>query len=110
MRPGSLKTPQQEVYYRKAARLYEQGVTIPLILMGGIRFYGVAKKLLRDVKADYISLSRPLICEPGLIKRWREGDRRKSECVSDNPCFAPALNGTGLYCVTMAGKRSKSSQ
>jgi len=45
MRPGSLKTPQQEVYYRKAARLYKQGGTIPLILVGGIRSYGVAKEV-----------------------------------------------------------------
>jgi len=110
VRSGNLKTPEQEVYYRQAARLYKQKVTIPLILVGGIRSYEVAKELVRDGTADYISLSRPLICEPGLVKRWREGDRRKSECVSDNACFGPALDGTGLYCVTMAKKRSKSSQ
>ena len=105
MRPGSLKTPQQEVYYRKAARLYKQKVTIPLILVGGIRSYEVAEELVRDGTADYISMSRPFICEPGLVKRWREGDRRKAECVSsDNACFAPAMDGRGLYCVTMAKK------
>jgi 2,4-dienoyl-CoA reductase-like NADH-dependent reductase (Old Yellow Enzyme family) len=110
VRPGRLKTPEQEVYYRQAARLYKQKVTIPLILVGGIRSYEVAEELVREGTADYVSLSRPLICEPGLVKRWREGDRRKSECVSDNACFGPALEGTGLYCVTMAKKRSKSSQ
>jgi 2,4-dienoyl-CoA reductase-like NADH-dependent reductase (Old Yellow Enzyme family) len=110
VRPGLLKTPEEEVYYRKAARLFKQKVTIPLILVGGIRSYEVAEELVRGGTADYISLSRPLICEPGLVKRWREGDRRKSECVSDNACFGPALDGTGLYCVTMAKKRSKSSQ
>ncbi|MFZ2087290.1 MAG: hypothetical protein WAU47_01840, partial [Desulfobaccales bacterium] len=103
---GSLKTREQEVYYRQAARLYKQEVTVPLILVGGIRSYEVAEELVRDGTADYISLSRPLICEPGLVKRWREGDRRKSECLSDNACFAPALNGTGLYCVTLDKKRS----
>jgi 2,4-dienoyl-CoA reductase-like NADH-dependent reductase (Old Yellow Enzyme family) len=110
VRSGSLKTREQEVYYRQAAKLYKQKVTVPLILVGGIRSYEVAEELVRDGTADYISLSRPLICEPGLIKRWRQGDRRKSDCVSDNACFAPALNGEGLYCVTLAGKRSKSSQ
>jgi 2,4-dienoyl-CoA reductase-like NADH-dependent reductase (Old Yellow Enzyme family) len=109
VRAGNLKTPEQEVYYREAARLYKQRVTIPLILVGGIRSYEVAEDLLRDGTADYISLSRPLICEPGLVKRWRKGDRRKAECVSDNACFGPALDGTGLYCVTMAKKRSKSN-
>jgi 2,4-dienoyl-CoA reductase-like NADH-dependent reductase (Old Yellow Enzyme family) len=110
VRPGKLKTPEQEVYYRKAARLYKQKVTIPLILVGGIRSYEVAEELVQEDTADYISMSRPLICEPGLVKRWREGDRRKAECVSDNACFGPALDGTGIYCVTMAKKRSKSSQ
>jgi 2,4-dienoyl-CoA reductase-like NADH-dependent reductase (Old Yellow Enzyme family) len=110
VRPGRLKTPEQEVYYRQAAKLYKQRVTIPLILVGGIRSYEVAEELVREGTADYVSLSRPLICEPGLVKRWREGDRRKSECVSDNACFGPALDGTGLYCVTMAKQRSKPSQ
>ena len=110
VRPGRLKTPEEEVYYRKAARLYKQKVTIPLILVGGIRSCEVAEELVRDGTADYISMSRPLICEPGLVKRWWEGDRRKAECVSDNACFAPALDGRGIYCVTMAQKRSKTSQ
>ena len=70
MRPGSLRTPQQDIYYRKAARLYKQGGTIPLILVGCIRSYGVAKKLVRDGKADYISMHCTLICAPGLVKRW----------------------------------------
>jgi 2,4-dienoyl-CoA reductase-like NADH-dependent reductase (Old Yellow Enzyme family) len=109
-RPGRLKTPEQEVYYREAARLYKQEVTIPLILVGGIRSYEVAEELVRDGTADYISMSRPLICEPGLVKRWREGDRRAAECLSDNACFAPGLEGKGIYCVTMAKKRSKAGK
>jgi 2,4-dienoyl-CoA reductase-like NADH-dependent reductase (Old Yellow Enzyme family) len=48
VRPGRLKTPAQEVYYRKAARLYKQKVTIPLILVGGIRSYEVAEELVRN--------------------------------------------------------------
>jgi len=106
-RPGRLPTPDKEVFYRKTAKLFKQKVTIPLMLVGGIRSYEVAEQLVQDGVTDYISLCRPLICEPRLVKRWREGDRRKSECVSDNACFAPALDGTGVYCVTMTKKRSK---
>ena len=109
-RPGRLKTPEQEVYYLEAARLYKQKVSIPLMLVGGIRSYDIAEGLVRNGKADYISMSRPLICEPSIVKRWREGDRRISECVSDNACFAPAHDGRGVYCVTMADKRSKVRQ
>ena len=107
-RPGMLKTPENEVYYRETAKLYKQKVTIPLMLVGGIRSYPVADALIESGTADYIALARPLICEPGLIKRWRAGDIRKSECVSDNECFGPAVDGRGVYCVTLEKKRSKS--
>jgi len=108
-RPGLLKIPEQEVYYREAARLYKQGVAIPLILVGGIRSYGVAEELVQEGTADYISLSRPLISEPDLVKRWREGDRGPSICVSDNRCFGPGLEGKGIYCVTWEKKQGRSS-
>jgi 2,4-dienoyl-CoA reductase-like NADH-dependent reductase (Old Yellow Enzyme family) len=109
-RPGVLKTPEDEVYYREAAGLYKQKVSVPLMLVGGIRSYQVADELIESGTADYIALSRPLICEPGLVKRWREGDLSKAECVSDNACFGPAIEGRGLYCITMEKKRSKAAK
>lgn len=109
-RPGSLKNPEDEVYYRETARLYKKKVKIPLMLVGGVRSYQVADELIAGGTADYIALSRPLICEPGLVKRWREGDLLKAECVSDNKCFGPASDGRGVYCVTMEKKRSKSAK
>jgi 2,4-dienoyl-CoA reductase-like NADH-dependent reductase (Old Yellow Enzyme family) len=45
-------------------------------------------------------MSRPLIREPDLINRWKDGDRQKAACLSDNQCFAPAMAGEGIYCVT----------
>lgn len=109
-RPGKLQNTEQEAYYQEAARLYKQKVTIPLMLVGGIRSYEVAEGLVQNGIADYISMSRPLICEPALVKRWREGDHRPAACVSDNACFAPASDGRGLFCVTMANKRGKDRQ
>jgi 2,4-dienoyl-CoA reductase-like NADH-dependent reductase (Old Yellow Enzyme family) len=106
-RPGMLNTRDQEVYYRQAAKLYKKEVSIPLMLVGGIRSYEVAGELVESGTTDYISLSRPLIVEPGLVKRWRVGDRRKAECISCNECFGPAREGKGLYCVVAQKKRDK---
>ena len=39
--------------------------------MGGIRSYDVAKRLVDEGVADYLSMSRPLIRESGLIGRWK---------------------------------------
>lgn len=106
-RKGLLKTADQEVYYREAARLYKQRVRIPLILVGGIRSIEVAEKVLGSGLADCIALSRPLICEPWLIQRWHNGDRRKAECVSDNACYGPGFAGEGIRCVTFEKKRAR---
>lgn len=98
-RYGPIKSEQDEVYYREAARRYKERVRVPLVLVGGIRSYGVAEKLVEEGIADYISLCRPLIREPGLINRWRSGDTRKATCLSDNLCFKPARAGQGLFCM-----------
>ncbi len=98
-RPGRIEREEAEVYYRQAASRYKEKVHVPLMLVGGIRSYGVAEKLVEDGIADYIALSRPLIREPGLINRWQSGDTGKATCVSDNRCFTPARAGRGLSCV-----------
>ncbi len=89
---------KEEIYYQDAARLYKQRISIPLILVGGIRSYEAANKLIKEGTADYISLSRPLIREPDLIKRWVSGDRRRSSCISCNKCYIPIRAGKGFYC------------
>ena len=90
---------ENEAYYRDAARRYKQRVKVPLILVGGIRSPDVAERLVAEGTADYIALSRPLICEPDLVSRWNKGDTTKSACVSDNKCFNPTMSGEGLRCV-----------
>ncbi len=103
-RPGILKTPENEVYYRESAQAYKQNVSVPLMLVGGIRSYEVADNLVKSGSADYISLSRPLISEPALIRRWHEGDHRKARCISCNECFGPAVDGKGVYCVAFENR------
>ena len=99
VRPGRLDTENMEVYYLKAARKFKERVRVPLMLVGGIRSYAVAERIVREGITDYVSLSRPLIREPDLVNRWRSGDTGKAKCLSDNLCYEPAKAGEGLYCV-----------
>lgn len=94
-----IKEEKQEAYFREAAKLFKQRAGIPVILVGGIRSFQVAERLVEEETADYISMSRPFIREPWLINRWRAGDLRRAFCVSDNQCFGPAQAGEGIYCV-----------
>ena len=99
VRQGKFDSEEEEAYHRDGARKYKEKIGVPLMLVGGIRSYGVAERLVREGLADYISLSRPLIREPRLINRWKSGDRGKATCQSDNLCFDPAVQGEGIYCV-----------
>jgi len=90
----------KEVFYKDAAKKYKEKIHVPLILVGGIRSFHVAEKLVNNGITDYISMSRPFIREPHLIKRWKSGDISKASCISDNKCFKPAMEGKGICCVT----------
>jgi 2,4-dienoyl-CoA reductase-like NADH-dependent reductase (Old Yellow Enzyme family) len=85
-------------YYEEAAVRFKRQTQLPLMLVGGIRDYRTAERLVAQGVADYVALSRPLISEPGLIRRWQSGDLRSSTCRSDNRCFVRALKGRGLVC------------
>jgi 2,4-dienoyl-CoA reductase-like NADH-dependent reductase (Old Yellow Enzyme family) len=98
------RTVKKEVYYREAAKRYKEKIGVPLILVGGIRSYEVAKKLVEEGITDYVSMCRPLIREPDLINRWKTGDTRKAACISDNACFKPGIEGKGVQCIHISDK------
>ncbi len=105
-RPG-IQPPEEEVYYLDAARLYKDEVSVPLILVGGIRTFDVARRLVEQEIADFISFSRPLIREPHLVRRWHEEDTSQATCIHCNLCFGPARSGEGIYCVPERTKTEK---
>jgi 2,4-dienoyl-CoA reductase-like NADH-dependent reductase (Old Yellow Enzyme family) len=93
-------SPEEEVYYKEEAKQFKTKVSMPLILVGGIRTFAVAENLLQENICDFISLCRPLIREPGLINRWKSGDISPATCLSDNLCYRPIREGKGVYCLT----------
>ncbi|MBU2521951.1 MAG: NADH:flavin oxidoreductase [Proteobacteria bacterium] len=106
VRTGIL-SEDDEAYFKDAARAFKESIDIPLILVGGIRSLGVAKYIVDNNIADYISMSRPFIREPDLINRWKSGSQDKANCLSDSKCFAPAMSGKGVYCVVEKRLRDK---
>jgi len=97
-RIGIPKTQEEEVYYREAAAAFKRAVNVPLILVGGIRSLRDAEGLVGAGAADYIALSRPLIREPHLVRRWQSADPSESTCLSCNRCYQPIRRGDGISC------------
>ncbi len=95
-----INSQDKEAYFQTYAREIKKEISIPLILVGGMRSLEVAEQIVHEGTAEYISMSRPFIREPALIKRWKFGDRQKEKCKSDNLCFQPGFQGKGVYCVT----------
>ncbi|MHB9072400.1 MAG: NADH:flavin oxidoreductase [Desulfobaccales bacterium] len=108
-RPG-IDSQEKEAYFKEEALAFKKAISIPLILVGGIRSFEVAEQLLADGTADYISMSRPFIREPDLINRWKAGVRRPAVCTSDNLCFRPGFKGEGIYCVTQKRQQKKETR
>jgi len=97
-RSGTSKSEDREVYYKKAAQAFKKQLRIPLILVGGFLSYTLAQEAVTSGVANYVALSRPLIREPGLIKRWAAGDREKATCISCNRCFLTLSSEEALHC------------
>jgi len=92
------KSEDREVYYRKAAQSFKKEIGIPLILVGGFLSYNIAQEVIDSGVADYVAMSRPLIREPDLVKRWAAGDLKKASCISCNRCFLTLFTEDALHC------------
>ncbi|OPY65554.1 MAG: NADH oxidase [Syntrophorhabdaceae bacterium PtaU1.Bin034] len=99
IRTGKPAPGEPEAYYEAAAGRYKKKIGVPLMLVGGIRTFETSTRLVAEGIVDYITLSRPLICEPGLVNRWRSGDTRPALCISDSGCFGAGLRRRGVSCV-----------
>lgn len=94
---------EKEAYWRESAKAFKEKLSVPLMLVGGVRSLKRTQELFDAGYADYFSLSRPFIREPDLINRWRSGKSDKAACQSDNLCRGPLLDGKGIYCVVSKG-------
>jgi len=91
--PG-LRKEEDEGYFVGYAAAFKAALRIPVSGLGGNRTFSIMERFVREGKADFISLSRPLVREPDLVRRFRLGLTGRSECVSCNKCFNPR----GLAC------------
>jgi 2,4-dienoyl-CoA reductase-like NADH-dependent reductase (Old Yellow Enzyme family) len=99
-----IKEASDEAYFLPQAEAIRHVVpSVPLMLVGGVRSPEVIDRILSAGTADYFSMSRPLIREPGLPNRWKSGDLRRAACISCLGCFGPARKGDGIRCVQASG-------
>ena len=95
---GGIRSPEDEAYFRPLARRARQRTELPIALVGGLRSRAAMEDVLSSGDADFISICRPLICEPDLPNKLRKGDREQAACTSCGECW-PEKPGEGIGCV-----------
>lgn len=89
----------EEGYNIEAARAIKPILgKIPLFVVGGLRRVTHMEEVLEKDYADFISMSRPFIREPYLVKQIKEGKTDSVACASCNKCFAAVANDMPVRC------------
>ena len=77
-----------EPYFGAYASRLAREVGVPVILTGGNRSFGVMERLAEVDGIAGFGMSRPLLCEPDLVERWRRDPAAVPRCASCNRCVA----------------------
>jgi 2,4-dienoyl-CoA reductase-like NADH-dependent reductase (Old Yellow Enzyme family) len=81
-----------ENYNVAAAAAIKASVSIPVIVVGGIRKLTTMEEIISSGKADCVSMCRPFILEPDLVKKMQSGKQEKSKCLNCNYCLVGVMS------------------
>lgn len=93
-----IRTDAMSPYYLEECRMVKQSLSIPVILVGGLRKHRDLQSVIDDGIADAVSMCRPFIMDPYLVKNMRIGSSDGSKCTSCNECMKEMGRGK-LRCV-----------
>jgi 2,4-dienoyl-CoA reductase-like NADH-dependent reductase (Old Yellow Enzyme family) len=107
MRPGMNMrkpvAPENEGFFLEQAKAFKAALTIPVASVNGWRSFGRMKEAVESGLVDMISLCRPLIREPDLPARLRDGRQPSASCISCNECLK---HQQPLRCWALEGQAS----
>lgn len=78
-------TPLENFNVPNAAKI-KAALNIPVIAVGGIHKLSDMEDIISTGKADFVSMCRPFICEPNLVKKLHEGTQTEAKCLMCNYC------------------------
>ena len=69
------------------AKQIKENVDIPVIVVGGLRNMDDINNVFLLGAADFVSLGRPLLTEPGFVNELKIDPTRKSQCIECGYCI-----------------------
>lgn len=96
-------TLQSEGYFHEYGAVIADDINIPVITVGGLTDIDAIEHIAATTNIKYFALSRPLLSEPQLVKRWHDGDRSPVECERCSKCRTKR----GNFCVTNKERKAQ---
>ncbi len=78
--------PFSPAYNLQYAEIAKKLTSIPIISVGGFREKKEIENTIKNKNIDFVSLSRPFICEPDFAVKLKDNQNYKSLCVNCNYC------------------------
>jgi 2,4-dienoyl-CoA reductase-like NADH-dependent reductase (Old Yellow Enzyme family) len=73
-----------------AASQIKRNVTIPVMVVGGIRSLRDMQMIVGNNLADFVSMGRPFIIEPGIVNSLKNKSQTESACINCGFCLLSA--------------------
>ncbi|MEN8907710.1 MAG: NADH:flavin oxidoreductase [Clostridiales bacterium] len=94
-----LKTKKFTMLYNiDFAKIAKSITDIPIISVGGFRRGEDILNAVENNWCDFVSLSRPLICESDFVNKLKENKKYKSKCINCNMCVYMCETNNKLRC------------
>ena len=92
-----ISSPEQESYFLKHAQAL--ALQVPVIVTGGNRSVERLEQAAKAGRPQFFGFARPLVREPDLPERWREGrGAPEAACISCNRCIRGFAKGLFTTC------------
>lgn len=95
------KFQYREAYFLENIGKIKPRLTVPAILVGGLRTPAEMERIVESGQADLIALGRPIIREPNFPSRILAGDPTPAACLNCNRCFIRITQERPLRCYAL---------
>jgi 2,4-dienoyl-CoA reductase-like NADH-dependent reductase (Old Yellow Enzyme family) len=90
--------PFTPMYNLAAARLVKRHTSVPIISVGGFRSGAHLRTAIEEQGINFVSLCRPILCEPDFVRKLRQDEHYESRCANCNRCAIMCDSGFPTHC------------
>lgn len=89
----------QESYFWEKALRFREGLSMPLMLLGGINRLDTMERAMEH-GFDFVAMGRAVLREPDLVNKLQAGRQSSGVCIHCNRCMPTIYSGTRCPVVT----------